>query len=254
MATAPTPNESREVHSWEAHICDHITPYLEPFQDPVQCLDFLSHTGTICLELFNRLPQNSRAIAIDESRENLSRFHEKLAKHPANIFLRKQTLQNHPFGESVFDLVWGVWAYRHPSQLSRILRTLYSTIKPGGTLVCALPLHGSFSALYQFIQEAQDPQQDTSVFATREEFPSIAACQKFIEEAGLIWQSSTQASFELTTDISDLHSSFLMQELFEVWGYGSSNISNMFEKALIQNETTSLDISVELGVFCATKA
>lgn len=217
-------------------------------------MDFLSHDGSICLELFSHLPENSRVIAIDESRENLSRFHEKLSKRPANIFLRKQALQNHPFGESVFDLVWGVWAYRHPSQLSRTLRTLYSTMKPGGTLVCALPLHGSFSALYQFIQEAQDPQQDTSVFATREEFPSIAACQKFIEEAGLIWKSSTQASFELTTDMSDLDSSFLMQELFDVWGYGSSNIANMFEKALIQNETGSLDISVELGVFCATKA
>ena len=254
MASALSPNEEQQAQAWERHICTQVSPYLEPFQEKVECLDFLPHAGDVCLELFEKLPAGSRAIAIDESRENLSKFHDKLSKRKTNVFLRKQALQNHPFGEAVFDLVWGIWAYRHPERLSRTLRTLYPTIKPGGSIICALPLHGSFSALYRYIQEAQDPQQDTSVFATREEFPSIAACQNSVEEAGFIWQSSSQASFHLETDLSQLSHSFLMQGFFNLWSHGSSNITNMLESALKQNENAKLDISVELGVFSAHKA
>lgn len=254
MSVTLTSNEIQEADAWTRHICGQVLPYLQPFETKLECLDFLPHDGEICLELFKGLPEGSRAIAIDESRENLSKFHEKLAKRPANIFLRKQTLPNHPFGESVFDLVWGIWAYQHPEKLSRTLRTLYSTMKSGGTLICALPLHGSFSALYQFIQEAQDPQQGTSIFASREEFPSIASCQKFTEEAGLLWQNSSQAKLELKMDISKLDESFLMRGLVNVWSHGSSNIAAMFENALVQNEMDSLEVSIELGVFCATKA
>ena len=91
-------------------------------------------------------------------------------------------------------------------------------------------------------------------YSLREEFPSIAACQNSVEEAGFIWQSSSQASFHLETDLSQLGHSFLMQGLFNLWSHGSSNITNMFESALKQNDNAKLDISVELGVFSAHKA
>jgi len=235
------------------HLCRQLIPHLPQSGAALECLDFLCHDGSICLEIFNELGDGSRVIAMDTSRESLSRFHEKLSHQPANIFLRKQSIQSHPFGESVFDLAWGLWAFSRPEDLSRVLRNIYPILKPGASLLCALPLHGSFSELYRFMQEAQDPQQDSSVFASREEFPSVSACQKSVEDAGLTWQTSTQSSFEFVTEGPILKDTFLMRDLFPLWTGNSTAVSTMFEQALTLHQVSHLNVSVNLGVFCATR-
>lgn len=165
MAIKSNENNQDQNLAWRTHICEQVRPHLPEFRAPQECLDFLCGDGDISLELFNELPAGSRLIGLDDNREHLSRFHGKLSTPKPNVFLRKQSLHHHPFGASVFDLVWGIWATDHPGNLSRILRTVYPILKPGATLICATPLHGSFSELYRFIQETQDPEQESFIFA-----------------------------------------------------------------------------------------
>ena len=254
MTTQSDVTHQAQNGAWQAHICEQLRPHLPEFQRPQECLDFLCAEGSIALEIFDELPNGSRLVALDDSRERLSRFHGKISSSKKNIYLRKQSLSQHPFGASVFDLVWGVWSLNHPGNLNRVLRTLYPTIKPGGTLICATPLHGSFSELYRFIQEKQDPEQESFLFAARDEFPSMAACETAMTESGLTFKKSTQTQFSFQTELSNLQESFLVQHLFGLWAGTSATISNLLEEAVGKRDQNTLEVSINFGVFCATKA
>ncbi len=253
MATSSSVTHQAQRGAWQNHICEQVRPHLPEFQNPQECLDFLCGEGSISLEIFDELPEGSRLIGVDNNRERLSRFHGKIPTDNKNIFLLKQSLNQHPFGASVFDLVWGIWALNHPGNLNRILRTLYPILKPGGTLICATPLHGSFSELYRFIQEKQDPEQESFLFAARDEFPSMAACEKAIEESGLTFKKSTQAQFSFQTELSKLSESFLVQDLFGLWAGTSATIANLLEEVVSNQKQNALEVSINFGVFCATK-
>ena len=242
-----------QMKAWQEHICQQIRPHLPEFSKPQECLDFLCGDGSIALELFEELPNGSRLIGMDENREALSRFHGKLHQQKNDIYLRKQALQNHPFGSSVFDLAWGVWAFHHPSNLTRILRTLYPTLKPEATFIGLIPLHGSFSEVYRFIQESQDPQEESFVFATREEFPSMTACEKSVVDAGLSWRGSERQTFQFSTNLTKLRESFLMKSLMGLWAGTSATLAKMLEESVETRQDEILQVSVNLGVFCAVK-
>ena len=252
MASVPQ-SKNKQKQDWQSHICQLVRPHLPEFKEKQECLDFLCGDGSISLELFDELPGGSRLVGMDNNRDSLSAFHGKLSSQKSNIFLSKQSLRHHPFGASVFDLVWGIWAFEHPGNLNRVLRTLYPVLKPGATLICSSPLHGSFSELYRFIQEAQDPEQEAFVFATREEFPSMASCEKSVRESGLIWKSASQEMFSFDTNLSKLDESFLMKNLFGLWAGSSETLGRMLEESSSKVQETQLNVSVQLGVFCATK-
>ena len=254
MATVLNPNNQSQNRAWQAHICEQIRPHLPEFNKPQECLDFLCGDGSLTIELFDELPKGSRLIGLDDNRESLSKFHGKIFNQKNDIFLRKQSLNHHPFGASVFDLVWGIWSLHHPGNLTRILRTLYPILKPGGTLICATPLHGSFSELYRFIQEKQNPEQESFIFAARNEFPSIASCEKAVQESGLTFQKATEASFSFQTELQNLQQSFLVESLYGLWAGTASTIANVLEESVEASEQSQLEVSIQFGVFCATKS
>ena len=107
---------------------------------------------------------------------------------------------------------------------------------------------------YRFIQEGQDPEQESFIFAAREEFPSIAACEKSVTDSGLNFHKSSQTTFSFKANLLNLKESFLMQNLGGLWAGASNTITKMLEEAASLHKERELQVSINLGVFCATKA
>jgi ubiquinone/menaquinone biosynthesis C-methylase UbiE len=110
-----------------------------------QVLDVGCGTGTLALALARRVGRTGHVAGIDPATEQIARARAKAARHHLPIDFQIGTIEQIPFSDVVFDVVFSTLMIHHvPDALKREGMTeVARVLKPGGRLVMADFTHGS---------------------------------------------------------------------------------------------------------------
>lgn len=115
------------------------TVTLAQLQPGEQVLDVGCGTGTLAIEVARRVGRTGRVVGIDPGTEQIARARVKAARSNASIEFQVGVIEQLPFPDQVFDVVFSTLMIHHlPAPLKRQgLAEVARVLKPGGRLVLA---------------------------------------------------------------------------------------------------------------------
>ncbi len=159
-------------------------------------LDVGCGTGYPALELLRRLDDQGRVIAVDSSpamldvaRRKLAGFDQKV--YGKKIFFRSESaLPKLSFTDDVYDVVMcnlGLGEFEDPQTA---LTDFMRVTKPGGRVLCTLPLAGTFGEFHDIFREVlvKHDRNDAIERLDRHlaEYPDADDAERWLERAGLV--------------------------------------------------------------------
>ncbi len=118
-------------------------------------LDIACGTGYPSTEVLRKLDEQSRLVAIDSSSAMLDIARRKLAEAGGKrVFFRTESaFPRLSFANDVYDIVLCNLGLQEAEEPQKALRDFARVTKPGGLVVCTLPLAGTWGEFYDIYRE-----------------------------------------------------------------------------------------------------
>jgi SAM-dependent methyltransferase len=154
------------VERYQYHFAHLIERNLEVLDHPMHALDLACGVGMPALTLIERLPAESRIVALGDDRSDLRRFHDKLnTEQKRVIFPRKERRDRLPFAANIFDVVWAALPSEQFDPVRAVLRQALRVLRPGGQLLFSAPLRATFAELANAIGSSVEDHRDDEAYS-----------------------------------------------------------------------------------------
>jgi ubiquinone/menaquinone biosynthesis C-methylase UbiE len=155
-----------------------------------QVLDVACGTGYPASEVLRKMDDQSRLIAIDSSSAMLDVARRKLADGGKRLFFRTESaFPRLSFANDVYDLVLCNLGLSEADEPEKALRDFVRVAKPGGLVVCTLPLAGTWGELYDIYREVLVKHDKHETLARLEQhlarYPAPEDIERWMTRAGL---------------------------------------------------------------------
>lgn len=236
--------------------------------DSGQVLDIGCRTGALAVEVVRRMGPKNRLIAIDTSASMVDIARHKVDARSGGVFFRTESdLSKLSFADEVYDLVLCNLALAGMTDPSAALADFARVTKPGGRVVCSLPLAGTFQEFYDIYREVlvKHDKHDTLGRLNRhmrEAYPTPEVCEAWMTSAGLgnvnmdveemtlLFRSSREFFFAPVIEHGPLTGWKAIaghgQEMQDIFWYIKEAIDAYFEGA-------SFEVTVKAGCFRGDK-
>ena len=154
-------------------------------------LDIACGTGYPATEVLRKLDEQSRLIAIDSSSAMLDVARKKLAEAGGKrLFFRTESaFPKLSFANDVYDIVLCNLGLQEATEPGQALRDFVRVAKPGGQVVCTLPLAGTWGEFYDIYREVLVKHDKHEALARLDEhlrkYPQSEDIFRWMTQAGL---------------------------------------------------------------------
>ena len=159
--------------------------------EKTQVLDVACGTGYPSIEILRRMGQDCRLIAIDSSSAMLDVARKKLQDQGKKVFFRTESMTPRlSFADDVYDLVVCNLGLEELEDRATPLAEFARVTKPGGRVMCTLPIEGTFQEFYDIYREVltkHDKHDTLHRLAAHVEamYPTVEQCERWLAMAGL---------------------------------------------------------------------
>jgi ubiquinone/menaquinone biosynthesis C-methylase UbiE len=154
-------------------------------------LDVACGTGYPTQEILRKLDDGSRMIAIDSSSAMLDVARRKLGELGGKrlFFRTENAFPRLSFASDVYDLVLCNLGLSEAPDVRAALADFARVTKPGGQVVCTLPLHGTWGEFYDIYREVLVKHDKHETLVRLEQhlrtYPQVSELEAWMRNAGL---------------------------------------------------------------------
>lgn len=157
----PSPQALRHAARYETRVAPHWDALFTgllfqevPEGDRLRVLHLGCRGGRATVDLLRRLGHRGRVIAIDPDPAFVDlarrRAHDEVGRR---VFFKVESPESLTFGTGVFDVIVANLAHGPVQQPAAALGEMKRVLAPGGKLVLARPLHGTFVEILDMLRE-----------------------------------------------------------------------------------------------------
>lgn len=217
--------EHREVveRLWTKPVFEACDP-VSAIPDASSVLIAEARCGYIPEMMKPKLPTDARIIALDPSRAMLDQARARFEDESAsNIFFVPQAVNKIAYADEVFRAVICLNGLVSVDETKRGLSELARVTGPGGTLMVAVPMQGSFPEFYDILDEAFRAHKLHDVlgrmYKLRQSFVTPSHLHELAQEASLIDPVIHEISWDVSFDSGHalLQSPLVRETFFPHW-------------------------------------